>query len=240
MRSDVIQTIRYYGNILKSFYRFPSCSWGQGLRMYERWKKSITVGWGGGGGSFLWKTLEAQDFIETILKAEWKVFEYGSGRSSLFYSERVSQLISVEHDQGYYEKSRQFLENVRITNCDLRLRVPECGGIQNQDCSNPKEYASADKMFRGCCFLKYVQEIDAFPDESFNLVAIDGRARPSCVLHACKKVKKGGWLMLDDSERSYYGRAKLLLNDWERHSFYGPGPQLTFFWETTFWRKPEK
>ncbi len=53
-------------------------------------------------------------------------------------------------------------------------------------------------------FEKYVRSIDRFIDKSLDLVIIDGRARLSCITHALKKIRPGGYLMLDDSERERY------------------------------------
>jgi hypothetical protein len=87
-------------------------------------------------------------------------------------------------------------------------------------------------------FYRYVNSINAFQDESFELVFIDGRARSSCMLVARSKVKPGSYIMLDNSERNYYSCSKKLLADWERTDFFGPGPYGQDFWQTSIWRKP--
>lgn len=83
-----------------------------------------------------------------------------------------------------------------------------------------------------------MKSIDAFPDRSFDLIFVDGRARSSCIFHARNKVKPGRFLMLDNSERNYYSFGKELLIDWERKDFFGPGPYGRYFWQTTIWRRP--
>jgi hypothetical protein len=50
----------------------------------------------------------------------------------------------------------------------------------------------------------YVKSIEDYPDGYFDLVVVDGRARPSCILHSMQKVKVNGILLLDNADRSYY------------------------------------
>ena len=87
-------------------------------------------------------------------------------------------------------------------------------------------------------FVDYARLIDDYADESFDLVAVDGRARCACVWHARAKVKPGGYLMLDNSDRPFYDPARQYLSDWEKRDLFGPGPYVDRFWGTTFWRRP--
>ncbi|MFM8005058.1 MAG: hypothetical protein ACKO86_08950, partial [Dolichospermum sp.] len=44
----------------------------------------------------------AIEFIENKIDSNFRVFEYGSGNSSLWWSERVSQVISIESDTNWF------------------------------------------------------------------------------------------------------------------------------------------
>jgi hypothetical protein len=75
--------------------------------------------------------------------------------------------------------------------------------------------------------MSYAAFIDRFPDHSFDLVIIDGRARAACIQHAIPKVKKGGYLLVDDSER--YDLSKIRYQkrtDLSGHVPYYPTPTL--------------
>jgi hypothetical protein len=186
-----------------------------------------------------WIVFEARDYVEGILNQQSRVFEYGSGGSTLFYSERVGQVVSVEHSLEWFNCVRDMLVQERITNCDLLLVSPELTGTCGGNPADPEAYRSAAEQYKSHSFRDYVASIDAFSDQSFALVAVDGRARPSCIWHARAKVKPGGCLLLDNSERARYQKAAELLSSWDGHQFYGPGPYRKYFWETTVWRKPE-
>lgn len=72
---------------------------------------------------------------------------------------------------------------------------------------------------------------------------VDGRARNLCILHAAHKVRLGGYLMLDNSDRLEYQSGIDLLRKWERTDFFGPGMDGvggTVCWQTTVWRQNEK
>ena len=103
-----------------------------------------------------------------------------------------------------------------------------------QDIADPNLYLSDDVTFSECNFRKYVCQIDLFPDNIFDIVLVDGRARPSCIKHASKKVKIGGLIVLDNSDREYYLRMTAnLLQDFDRRIFQGVAPGVTWFTETS-------
>jgi hypothetical protein len=82
-------------------------------------------------------------------------------------------------------------------------------------------------------FYDYMAAIDAFPDESFDLVAIDGRERLGCLVHGAGTVRPGGLLILDDSNRPRYARAFELLREWRPTRFQALGHETTIFVKPT-------
>ncbi len=182
---------------------------------------------------------EANHFLEQILTPETIVFEYGSGGSTLFYANRVRHVTSVEHDLEWFRCVQQVLQTSNLHNCDHYWIAPETPEYLEKGVvfDDPTAYRSSRPRHRNDTFYAYVRLIDAFPDNSFDLVAVDGRARPSCVLHARSKVKPGGYLMLDNSNRPHYQQVRHLMSDWESSTFFGPERYSRKFWYTTFWRK---
>lgn len=51
-----------------------------------------------------WLTYAAIDYLSTIVQKEWRVFEYGSGNSTLWWSMNVTEVHSVEDDKVWYDK----------------------------------------------------------------------------------------------------------------------------------------
>ncbi len=63
-----------------------------------------------------WYSYPAIEFIEDKLKSDFRVFEYGSGQSTLWYAPRVKQVISVEHNPDYFLLLQNSLpENVTLS-----------------------------------------------------------------------------------------------------------------------------
>ena len=49
-------------------------------------------------GPVPWFTYPAIRMLEKIITPDLRVFEYGSGGSSIWWSERVNEVYSIEHD----------------------------------------------------------------------------------------------------------------------------------------------
>ncbi len=63
-----------------------------------------------------WYSYPAIEFIEDKLKSDFRVFEYGSGQSTLWYAQRVKEVISVEHNPDYFCQIKSYApENVILS-----------------------------------------------------------------------------------------------------------------------------
>ncbi|MCB9361658.1 MAG: FkbM family methyltransferase [Flavobacteriales bacterium] len=62
-----------------------------------------------------WMTYSFIDFISSRLNSNMKIFEYGSGNSTLWWSKRVKTIVSCEHDKLWYNSLLNDLpENVTL------------------------------------------------------------------------------------------------------------------------------
>ena len=187
-----------------------------------------------------WIAFAAIRFLEKILRKDMRVYEYGSGGSTLFFAARVQEVISAEHDKDWHAKVQGELNKKRIYNCQLRLFEPiPALTSRNQDISDPNAYISSGDNYRGMSFEAYASSINGYPDDYFDIVLIDGRSRPSCFKHAEKKVKKGGYLILDNAESPHYSYIHNTLSnqEWIKYDFFGLFPYLYHFSETCIWHK---
>lgn len=185
-----------------------------------------------------WLTFSAIRFLRKNVNINMTVYEWGSGGSTLFWSNHVTKVVSVEHDKDWFRKLQTLLSTKK--NVDYKLIEPATDDTYNASLvADPKAFFSKDPDFAGYNFANYVSDIDQYPDDSFDIVVVDGRARPACVFHAIKKIKKGGYLLLDNSEREHYQQAIKLLETegWKRHDFYGPAPYAYDFSVTSFFRR---
>ncbi len=175
-----------------------------------------------------WLTYRATDWLRQNIKDDMKTFEYGSGGSTLFFSKNVQNHNSVEHDRTWYQIMNNLINQKKLINVKLSLKIPS--HIQDND------YESTDKNYKGLSFREYSSFIDSFPDGSFDIILVDGRSRNSCIRHAIRKVRAGGYIILDNSERPEYDQTELIKN-FEQTIFFGPGPYERSFWQTTVYKK---
>ncbi len=55
-----------------------------------------------------WYTYPAIEYINQLDFSDKFIFEYGSGNSTLFWSKKAYQVVSVENDKQWYEKTAQY------------------------------------------------------------------------------------------------------------------------------------
>jgi hypothetical protein len=224
----------------KAIMRSPSMkTFGYLLRYFSPWQKYLDKGRNAVIDQQPWLTFPAIDYIKTILHPAMRVFEYGSGGSTLFWAKQAREVISVEHDHQWFELMKQQLEQLKMQNVSYFFIPPRIDEhVGKKDPGNPTDYVSADEDYRNNSFLDYASFIDRFEPESFDIILIDGRARPSCIAHSISKLKRNGYLIVDNSERAYYLEGfKFSGPGWKVRSFFGPVPYTYSFSETTIIEK---
>jgi hypothetical protein len=173
-----------------------------------------------------WIVFDAIDHLNSIDLNHACIFEYGSGGSTLFWLEKNAFVVSIEHDPSWYRLMKK--ELIHAMNIDYRLVIPEPDYARSSirpDYSDPDQYLSSGDEHGKCNYVSYTRQIDEFPDQYFDVVLIDGRARPSCIKHSAEKVKVGGMLIIDDSDRTYYfDKTKLFLQHFSVNKFIGAKP----------------
>jgi hypothetical protein len=177
------------------------------IKYYPPWRSSMAPGKSTLSEGMPWITYDAISFLKKKLTKDMRVFEYGSGGSSVFFSCRTSEVISVEHDERWLERVKQYIDSREITNWKGILALPTKKAEPLPDSSDPGGFSSSDKNFLGYSFETYVKSIDAYPDNYFDLIIVDGRARPSCIRRSVSKLKKNGYMLVDNADRANYQRA---------------------------------
>lgn len=187
-----------------------------------------------------WLTFPAIAHLRQWLRPEMRVFEWGSGGSTLFFARRTASVVAVENDGDWARRVREACAAQGFTHATIEhLPADPEPPAAAFDSADPNGYYSGSARYGGCRFQSYATSIERFADASFDLVVVDGRARPSCVVHALGKVKAGGLLFLDNAERAWYQRAQTLLQPdlWRLRDFTGPGPYCGAFWQTVAWER---
>ena len=213
---------------------FPYC-------YFTRWHRSLAAGASSMNDQQPWLTFQVVDFLRAHLEPNHRVFEYGGGGSTLFFTARASEVHTVEHDKAWFSVLEQAVAG-RAGQWRGRWIPSESGSlVDTPDIANPTHYSSDDPPEQGRQFMKYVSAIDEWPDSYFDWVIVDGRARPSCLMHSISKVRVGGFLILDNSDREYYLKHTLevfLKSGFETQiCTSGPSPYGKIFTRTTVWKR---
>ena len=163
------------------------------------------------GEALPWVTYSFIDFIKDRLNKKQKVFEYGSGSSTLFYAKRVDRVVSVEHDENWFNK----ILNTKPQNAEMIFTKLERGG----------EYSKKAALL----------------GEKFDIIIVDGRDRVNCCKESIHALSPSGVMVLDDSERPEYNEARLFLkeNGFKELSFSGISPGLFYLKATSVFYKTE-
>ncbi|MDA9962496.1 hypothetical protein N9D63_06385 [Opitutales bacterium] len=169
-----------------------------------------------------WMTYNAIFFLNNILKGNEIVFETGCGGSTIFYLERVKSLLSIEHESSWSEKLKR---DRRISKYSKKW---ECAHRN----LNLDKYNNTDDS-------PYLQRIRELPDNSFSLGSIDGRLRSKSLIISADKIMRGGYLLLDNSDRVEYKEGIHYLKEHEWRKTDLSGLCYDYDWEssTTVWQK---
>lgn len=135
-----------------------------------------------------WFAQNAIPFIESLLKPQFVVFEWGSGRSTVWFAKKTKHVTSVEARESWFNDVKKIIQEQNLAE-KVDLRLARISSEHDYDEKEVENYAS---------------QIDEFPNKHFDVVIVDGHARIDCLVHAVKKVKPRGFLVLDNSELPEY------------------------------------
>jgi predicted O-methyltransferase YrrM len=162
-----------------------------------------------------WIVPAAIGWLRRRIRSDWSILELGSGRSTGWFARRAGRVLSFEDDECWHGRTRGRLGELGLVNVDFRLMTIE----------------------------DLPSEVAALLDDAFDLVVVDflearSVTRVEVVKPAMKKVRPGGYLLLDDSDRPGYAPAYDLLATWRERRFVGIKDEWPEACETTIFRRP--
>ena len=152
-----------------------------------------------------WFTYGAISFLERRMDPSWRVFEYGSGHSTLWWAAHTRQVVAAEHHAGWVD--------------EMRAKAPANATIVHRPLSEGLSYPDAPNLEGG----------------GFDIIVIDGRERVWCAERCLDALRPGGVIVWDNSERERYAPGLQALADagFRSVDFDGMGPINTYGWRTT-------
>ena len=149
------------------------------------------------------------EILGNWLRPEDVGLEWGSGRSTLWFAQRTSQLVSVEHDETWYQTVASKLRNRSLQNVVYKLRTAEA------------DYVAA------------AQDISPV---SLDFCLVDGIARDSCALASLPLLKPSAILILDNCNWYLPSASRSPSSRTEDEGAATAGWKL-FLQETSSWRR---
>lgn len=171
-----------------------------------------------------WWNERAIRYLGSCVRRGDRVFEWGSGGSTVWLVGLGARVTSVEHDPQWVAKVKD-----RCPEADVRA-IP---GTDEGTLATEWVHIYEGPRY----FDDYVAAIDEFADESFDVVIVDGICRAACLRRGAPKVRPGGVIVLDDSDMGHYRGLKKSLPGWKTvsHAGFKPTGDLR---ETTFFHRP--
>lgn len=128
-----------------------------------------------------WWTEESIKMVQNILKPTWKVYEFGSGGSTIWLADKVSSVRAIEDNHHWFVRLREEIAVRNIINVQV--------------------------IYRDITLGDYMHDILSYPNENFDLIIVDNNfRRVESFEKAVSKVKRGGLIFLDDSQNlSWHG-----------------------------------
>ena len=158
------------------------------------------------GNPIRWFTYPAIEYLNHLDLSSFSVFEFGSGYSTLFWIDKVREVVSIEHDRSWYTLISEKLKNHE----------------------NIKFYLFEEKA-------DYISSL-AFQKRRFDIYVIDGRWRGECAIVVVNNIKQyGGSVIIFDNSDWYPNTVEYLRKElgWIEVDFHGFGPINKYTWTTT-------
>lgn len=157
-----------------------------------------------------WMTYSFIDFLTDRLQKDFKVFEFGSGNSTIWWGGKVAYVIAVESDKTWYDR--------------VEKSLPTNTSVKHLDAKS-SEYS--DEL------LNYLNEfniisIDGMDRVNFAKNSINALTKDGVVI----------WDN-SDREEYKEGYDFLIKNGFKRLDFHGLGPINVMSWTTSVFYRPE-
>ncbi len=180
-----------------------------------------------------WTSQASIRIFKKILNKDMIGLEYGSGNSTIFFSKYLKKVVSIEHDSAWFEIVKSKLTTHSIQNVEYYF-IPKKDQTLNFHYSFFQDYNLKNDEFEiRKEYHDYFSEVLKYPDEYFDFIIIDGRARVECCLNSIPKLRTGGIFVLDNSDRERYKPVFKVLQHWQSIN------TTTGLFDTTLWFKPK-
>jgi precorrin-6B methylase 2 len=155
-----------------------------------------------------WFTYPAIEFLNSLNLSKAKVFEWGSGYSSLYWAKMCKNVISIENNKEWFVRISAKMKTEKLKNLKIILK------------NDSKSY---------------IRSISQLPSsyKSFDIIDIDGLNRLECSKISLSRIKKNGIIILDNAELFPNIVTLMKSKGYTEIPMIGPGPINSYLWKTS-------
>jgi hypothetical protein len=202
-----------------------------------------------GSGPCPWITYPALKVLDRIVRPGYRVFEYGSGSSSIWWRGRVGELVSVEHDPSWSSRvtaNPQPNHTLYTVPAGAPLKPEWVGLLEREFFGAGLDPAPGDDPERNLrsgllsrAFAAYACRVLDYPPGHFDVIVIDGMARVLTAWLAARVLSPSGFILFDNSDRDAYQGGYDILSraGFHRIDFWGTGPINPYEWCTSIFTR---
>lgn len=144
-----------------------------------------------------------------------RILEFGAGWSTIWFAQMACEVVSLEHDLGWWREVKNVLDTLWPHRASVLLASPQS-------------------------FPWFAHQV---PDDGFDLVLVDciDEQRLPCLEVSRSKIRPGGWLVVDDTHWESLKPAFALLAGWSYEQFDGEHVRKTgqtHYHHTTIFERP--
>lgn len=174
-----------------------------------RWTKSMVARRWPLSYPIPWLTFNAIRALENKTLPGMRIFEFGSGHSTLYWANRGLEVHAVEDDEKWYDILQARFAHIQSVHVYLE--------------TSPSRYVSSISVVGGM----------------FDIVVVDGSYRKSCLALAINHVKPGGFLVVDNTDWHWCADVDSQVpRSWVKQVYAGWAPFIGHQSETTLWIRP--
>lgn len=138
-----------------------------------------------------WYTYPSIEYLDNIDFSSKSIFEYGSGNSSAFWSERSKDIVSIEHNKEWYEKVKKTIRSNQsliltgdtdeyegsIKDQNKKFDVIIIDGIRRSECARIVRKYFNDESNEGAMIIldnsDWYKDTSKYLRDELNLIEID-------------------------------------------------------------------
>jgi hypothetical protein len=171
-----------------------------------------------------WWNPRAIRYLRQNMPRGGKVFEWGSGSSTIWFSRLGLRVTAVEHDADWAAKVSQCCPDA-----DIRLIHAATSGLVTE---RPGDRNAS-------YFDNYVAAIESADRDSLDVVVVDGECRVECARRAASRVKPGGIVVIDDTNFAHLTGITEHFEGWPAVRLSGFKRRCPYVMETSFFQRPQ-